>query len=60
VYKDQLKALGIVPSDLDSAAKAFADLKVAHIEVDTLTWAVKDLKISADYEKQNARLTKKL
>jgi hypothetical protein len=53
-------ALGIVPSDLDSAAKAFADLKVAHIEVDTLTWAVKDLKISADYEKQNARLTKKL
>jgi hypothetical protein len=53
-------ALGIVPSDLDSAAKAFADLKVAHIEVDTLTRAVKDLKISADYEKQNARLTKKL
>jgi hypothetical protein len=60
VYKNQLKALGIVPSDLDSAAKAFADLKVAHIEVDRLTWAVKDLKISADYEKQNARLTKKL
>jgi phage-related tail protein len=52
-------ALGIVPSDLDSAAKAFADLKaelekekvaweMAHVEVDTLTRAVKDLKISTD------------
>jgi hypothetical protein len=27
VYKEQLMALGIVPSDLDSAAKAFAYLK---------------------------------
>jgi hypothetical protein len=27
VYKEQLMALGIVPGDLDSAAKAFADLK---------------------------------
>jgi chromosome segregation ATPase len=52
-------ALGIVPGDLDSAAKAFTDLKVelvkekaarvmAQAEVDTLTQAVKDLKISAD------------
>jgi hypothetical protein len=41
-------AHGIVPNDLDSAAKAFADLKPAQIEVDTLTWVVKDLKISAD------------
>jgi hypothetical protein len=41
-------AHGIVPNDLDSAAKAFADLKLAQIEVDTLTWVVKDLKISAD------------
>jgi chromosome segregation ATPase len=47
------------PGDLDSAAKAFADLKaelekeksvreIAQAEVDTLTRAVKDLKISAD------------
>jgi chromosome segregation ATPase len=52
-------ALGIVLGDLDSAAKAFTDLKVelekekairvmAHGKVDTLTQAVKDLKISAD------------
>jgi chromosome segregation ATPase len=52
-------ALDIVPGDLDSAAKAFADLKaelekekatreIAHAEVDTLTQGVKDLKISAD------------
>jgi predicted nucleic acid-binding Zn-ribbon protein len=52
-------ALGIVPDDSDSAAKAFADLKIelnkekaarkaTRIEVDTLTQAVKDLKISAD------------
>jgi uncharacterized coiled-coil protein SlyX len=52
-------ALGIVPGDLDSAAKAFADLKaelekekaaqeMAQTEVDTLTQAVKDLKIFAD------------
>jgi hypothetical protein len=27
VYKDQLMALGIIPGDLDSAAKAFIDLK---------------------------------
>jgi hypothetical protein len=47
VYKDQLMALGIIPRDLNSAAKAFIDLKleldkekaaqkVAQIEVDTL------------------------
>jgi hypothetical protein len=52
-------ALGIVPGDPDSAAKAFANLKIgldkekaarkaAQIEVDTLTRAVKDLKIYAD------------
>jgi chromosome segregation ATPase len=52
-------ALGIVLGDPDSAAKAFADLKteldnekvaqkVAQIKVDTMAWAVKDLKISAD------------
>jgi hypothetical protein len=51
--------LGIVPGDLDSATKAFANLKtklnnekaaqkVAQIEVDTLSRAVKDLKILAD------------
>jgi hypothetical protein len=56
---DQLMALGIVPSNLDSATKAFADLKaeldkekatkkVAQIEVDTLARVVKDLQISAD------------
>jgi hypothetical protein len=52
-------ALGIVPDDSDSAAKAFADLKIelnkekaarkaTRIEVDTLTEAVKDLKIYAN------------
>jgi phage-related tail protein len=52
-------ALGIIPGDPNSAAKAFADLKTeldkekiawkaAQIEVDTLAQAVKDLKISAD------------
>jgi archaellum component FlaC len=52
-------ALGIVPGDLDSAIKTFADLKTeldnekaaqkeAQIEVDTLARAVKDLKILAD------------
>jgi predicted nucleic acid-binding Zn-ribbon protein len=50
-------ALGIIPSDPDSAAKAFADLKTeldtektaqkaTQIEVDTLARVVKDLKIS--------------
>jgi hypothetical protein len=41
-------ALGIVPSDSDLAAKVFADLKAAQIEVDTLTQAVKGLTISDD------------
>jgi uncharacterized coiled-coil protein SlyX len=52
-------ALGIVPGDLDTTAKAFANMKVelerekaaqemAQAEVDTLTQAVKDLKIFAD------------
>jgi hypothetical protein len=51
--------LGIVPGDLDSATKAFADQKVemekekaaweiAHAKVDTLIRAVKDLKIKAN------------
>jgi predicted nucleic acid-binding Zn-ribbon protein len=51
--------LGNIPSDPDSATKAFAYLnieldkekttrKVAQIEADTLARAVKDLKISAD------------
>jgi Fic family protein len=52
-------ALVIFPGDPDSATKAFADLKteldnkkvarkVAQIEVDTLSRAVKGLKISTD------------
>jgi hypothetical protein len=55
-------ALGVIPDDLDSATKAFADLKaeldkektartvkdIAYTKVDTLTRAVKDLRISAD------------
>jgi hypothetical protein len=52
-------ALGIIPSDPDSATRAFADLKIeldkektawkaAQIEVDTLAQAVIDLKISTD------------
>jgi hypothetical protein len=52
-------ALGIIPSELDSAAKAFVDLKteldkemaariIGQIEIDVLTWVVKDLKISTD------------
>jgi hypothetical protein len=52
-------ALDIISGAPDSAAKAFTDLKVdlyedkvtrltAQIEVDVLTGAVKDLKISAD------------
>jgi hypothetical protein len=52
-------ALGIVPGDSNSAAIAFVDLKIeldkekaawiaAQIKIDVLTWAVKDLKISAD------------
>jgi predicted nucleic acid-binding Zn-ribbon protein len=52
-------ALGIIPGALDSAAKAFADLKVdldeekvarliAQIEANVLSRAVRDLKISTD------------
>jgi uncharacterized coiled-coil protein SlyX len=59
VYKEQLMALGIVPGDLDLAAKAFPDLKAeldkekaaqetTQIEVDMLSWVVKDLKTSVD------------
>jgi hypothetical protein len=50
---------GIIPGDLDSAAKAFTDFKIeldkekttqkaAQIEVIMLAWADKDLKISTD------------
>jgi outer membrane murein-binding lipoprotein Lpp len=59
VYKDQLVALGIISGDPNSAAKAFANLKIeldkekttwkaAQIEVNTLARAVNDLKISTD------------
>jgi hypothetical protein len=52
-------ALGIIPSTLDSAHKSFADMKAdldeekatrltAQVEVDVLSWVVKDLKIFAD------------
>jgi hypothetical protein len=52
-------ALGIVPGNPDSAAKAFTDLKIeldkekaaqiaGQIKINVLTRAVKDLKISAD------------
>jgi hypothetical protein len=52
-------ALGIIPGAPDSAAKAFADLKVdldeekaarliSQIDVDVLSWVVRDLKISAN------------
>jgi hypothetical protein len=52
-------ALGIVPGNLDIATKTFADLKIeldkgkaaripSQIEIDVLTWAVKDLKLSTD------------
>jgi hypothetical protein len=56
---EQLMALCMVPSDPNSATKAFADLKdelakekgtreIVQAKVDTLTRAVKSLKISAD------------
>jgi hypothetical protein len=56
-YKDQLMALGIIPGAPNSETKAFADLKedldeekatriMAQIEVDILSWAARDLKIS--------------
>jgi hypothetical protein len=52
-------AVGIIPSDMDSTAKAFVDRKIeldkekvaqiaAQIGIDVLTRAVKDLKISVD------------
>jgi hypothetical protein len=56
-----LTALGVVPGDPDSAAKAFADLKtelgkekivrqIAQIEVETLTRAIGGLKfLPADF-----------
>jgi chromosome segregation ATPase len=59
VYKEQLMALGIVPGDQDSATKSFADMKAeldkekaaqvtSQTEVDMLTQAVKDLKITTN------------
>jgi hypothetical protein len=58
-HKDQLVALGIIPGAPSSEAKAFTDLKagldeekdswiMAQIEVDVLSRAIHDLKISAD------------
>jgi hypothetical protein len=58
-YKDQLVALGGTPGALDTETKAFAVLKAdldeekvvwitAQVEADILSWAVWDLKISAD------------
>jgi hypothetical protein len=59
VFMEQLMALGVVLGDLDSATKAFIDLKnelakekvvreTAQTKVEILTWAVRDLKISAN------------
>jgi chromosome segregation ATPase len=56
---EQLMTLVVVPGDPNSAAKAFAALKeelvkekgaqeTAQTKVETLTWVVGDLKISAD------------
>jgi hypothetical protein len=58
-YKDQLMALGVILGAPGSESKAFTDLKVdldeeiaarvtAQIEADVLSWAVRDLKISAN------------
>jgi chromosome segregation ATPase len=52
-------ALGVIPGDPDSAAKAIADLKaeldkekaaqeIAHVEVDTLTRPIKDFETSSN------------
>jgi hypothetical protein len=52
-------ALGVIPGNLDSATKAFIDMKkeldkekaariIGKIEIDVLTQAVNDLKVSAD------------
>jgi hypothetical protein len=59
VFKEQIMALGIVPSERNSTTKAFTDLKVelekekaawemAQMEVDMLARAVKDWKFCAD------------
>jgi hypothetical protein len=59
VFKEQIMALGIVPSERNSTTKAFTDLKVelekekaawemAQMEVDMLARAVKDWKFYAD------------
>jgi hypothetical protein len=37
VYRDQFMALGVVPSDLDSATKDFADLK-AELDKERAAW----------------------
>jgi hypothetical protein len=58
VFKEQIMALGIVPSERNSTTKAFTDLKVelekekaawemAQMEVDMLARAVKDWKFYA-------------
>jgi DNA-directed RNA polymerase specialized sigma54-like protein len=59
LHEEQIMALGIVPDDLDSATKDFADPKVelekekaaremTQDEDDMLTWGVKDIKIFVD------------
>jgi hypothetical protein len=69
---EQLMALGMVPGDPDSSAKAFAGLRTelakekaawekAQIDLETLTWVVGDLKISADrFTAQIAALEEKV
>jgi hypothetical protein len=58
-YKEQLLALGVIPSAPDSEAKSLANLKadldkekatrvVAQVEADVISRAVCDLKVTAD------------
>jgi hypothetical protein len=58
-YKDQLLALGVTPGSPASKTQALASLKadpnrkkasrvLAQVEADILSWAVCDLKVSAD------------
>jgi hypothetical protein len=58
-YKDQLLALGVIPSAPGSEAKAIADLKAdldeekatrvaAQVKADVLSSVVRDLKVSTD------------
>jgi hypothetical protein len=58
-YKEQLLALGVIPSAPDSEAKSLANLKadldkekatrvIAQVEADVISRAVCDLKVTAD------------